>query len=375
MTRAAIYLRISFDPRREEAGVGRQEADCRKLADRLGWDVGKIFKENDTSAFKRRTVVLANGRKVKRVVRPLFAEMLEDFDAGRLDGLIIWDLDRFGRDPRDLEDMIDIVELRHVQVSAVSGSFSLDSDGAITNARILMAMANKSSRDTAKRAKAAAEDRASKGEFHGGRPPFGYTRKPGDKTLTPVDIQVAHLNEAADRLLAGDTLYSIIDSWNMRGMTTRPYTSQNGREHLGGMWRAKALRTALTTRSIRGETSAGKFGWEPIMDADKFERLAVLLNNPSRNFNPSGNYGGLRSMGGGLTICGGTYRQPRKGKKGPERVLGDLDGRRCGKPLYSAKYKGMIRLVCHSQRSGGCGTVVILHDPLEEYVFGRVSKR
>jgi hypothetical protein len=34
-TRAAIYCRISSDPTGEAAGVKRQEADCRKLAEGL----------------------------------------------------------------------------------------------------------------------------------------------------------------------------------------------------------------------------------------------------------------------------------------------------------------------------------------------------
>ena len=47
---AAIYARISRD--REGAGLGveRQEADCRALAERLGWDVVAVYVDNDISA-------------------------------------------------------------------------------------------------------------------------------------------------------------------------------------------------------------------------------------------------------------------------------------------------------------------------------------
>ena len=38
--RAGVYLRISRDPMDKRTGVARQLADCREIADDLGWDAG-----------------------------------------------------------------------------------------------------------------------------------------------------------------------------------------------------------------------------------------------------------------------------------------------------------------------------------------------
>ncbi|MBA3311299.1 MAG: recombinase family protein, partial [Nocardioidaceae bacterium] len=108
-TRAAILVRISDDRAGEAAGVGRQEKDARALADRLGWQVGEVIIENDVSAYKRRTVTLPDGSAALRVVRPGFRRLLELLALGQVDGLIAYDLDRVARDPRDLEDLIDVV--------------------------------------------------------------------------------------------------------------------------------------------------------------------------------------------------------------------------------------------------------------------------
>lgn len=45
---AAIYVRISRDADGRAAGVERQEADCRALAERMGLTLHpRVFKDND----------------------------------------------------------------------------------------------------------------------------------------------------------------------------------------------------------------------------------------------------------------------------------------------------------------------------------------
>ena len=74
--RAVVYVRISDDPEGTERGVDRQEADCRAYAAAHGWEVVAVFRENDTSAFKQRTITLPSGERVRRVIRPEFRTML-----------------------------------------------------------------------------------------------------------------------------------------------------------------------------------------------------------------------------------------------------------------------------------------------------------
>jgi len=46
---AAIYSRISHDPEGRQAGVERQEQDCRRMAADRGWVILEpVYRENDT---------------------------------------------------------------------------------------------------------------------------------------------------------------------------------------------------------------------------------------------------------------------------------------------------------------------------------------
>src|SRR6266704_2012342 len=68
------------------------------------------------------------------------------------DGLIALDHDRAMRDPRDLEDLIDLVEQSspRIPIQSVTGSLRLANDGNINLARVMCAAANRAARDTAR---------------------------------------------------------------------------------------------------------------------------------------------------------------------------------------------------------------------------------
>ena len=51
--RAPVYVRIS-DRAGAGLGVARQEEDCRALCGRLGWQVARVYPDNDVSAYSGR---------------------------------------------------------------------------------------------------------------------------------------------------------------------------------------------------------------------------------------------------------------------------------------------------------------------------------
>ena len=121
------------------------------LAEKLGVEIVKWYPENDTTALGKKRIRLPNGRSVWRVIRPEFREMLEDYEDGKIDGVIFYDIDRLARQPRDLEDLIDLVEYYKRPVATVTGEIDLRTSNGRTMARVLVAMANKSSEDASRR--------------------------------------------------------------------------------------------------------------------------------------------------------------------------------------------------------------------------------
>lgn len=332
--RAVIYVRISDDREGQAAGVGRQEADSRALAERLGWQVADVVIENDTSAFKRRRVRRPNGRTELRVMRPGFQRMLELLDSGAADGLIAYDLDRTARDPRDLEDLIDIVEQRtpRLPVMSVSGSLRLDNDADVTMARVMVAVANKSSRDTQRRVARKHQEIAESGRYAGGgNRRYGYEK---DGTTIRED-EAAAIREAVDRLLAGESANSIARDFDSRGIKPVKAERWAGRSLIGILGSARIA----GLRVYQGEVLT-KATWPAIIDEETRDRVLAQLELNSRGLGKPV----LRYWANKLLFCG-----------------------RCGEPLYGAQQvvKGRgasstYRYWCaYTANRSGCGRIGI----------------
>jgi site-specific DNA recombinase len=306
--RAAIYVRISDDRQKDAAGVGRQETDARGLADRLGWQVGPVVVENDTSAYKRKKVALPNGRHELRVYRPGFRDLLDLIVTGAVDGMIAYDLDRTARDPRDLEDLIDAVEqcVPRLPVESVTGSLRLANDSDVTMARVMVAVANKSSRDSSRRIKRKHDELAEQGRYAGGGARrYGYERD--GVTIKPNEARVIRF--AARAVLAGCSVSRLARYLNHRGRPTVLAVDAptriaklraTGRQadadrakalvarlerHSG--WSARALTDILRSPRVaglrvhRGEV-VGKAAWPAILDRETHEAVAATLHQRAK---------------------------------------------------------------------------------------------
>ncbi|WP_431040748.1 recombinase family protein [Streptomyces sp. P1-3] len=216
--RPGAYLRISSDRFGLEAGVDRQLEDAEDTRARLQWGpFAKVYRENDTSAFKKKKVVKSDGSIDWMVIRPQFRQLLADLDSGVIDGVIFYDLDRLVRQPRDLEDLIDIVEyVQRPVVGATGGRMNLINDSDRHMARMMCVMALKSSEDTSRRVARMHLATAQEGKIQG-RIAYGWIRKGTDKgKLLPHEADlVAHI---FDECLSGETAYSIATKLNKDGV-------------------------------------------------------------------------------------------------------------------------------------------------------------
>ena len=306
-----ILARISDARDGDERGVSDQLGDCLRLAERLGWVAGPAAThhvvENDTSAFKRKRVQLPGGRHVLRTVRPAFRQAIDMLGDGRADGLIAYDLDRACRDPRDLEDLIDVVESSRprLPVESVTGSLRLANDADITMARVMVAVGNKSSRDTARRVARARLRQAENGQYGGGKRPYGF--EPDGVTIRPAEA--AEISRAADAILAGVSLRQITASLRDRGVpsaTGAAWDAQTVRDILLRPRNAGLMvhRDASDERTRRPYTDAdivGKAPWAPIVPESAWRAVHAILTDPARTVGPGNT---PRWLGSRIYRCG-----------------------------------------------------------------------
>ncbi|MER7394017.1 recombinase family protein [Streptomyces sp. NPDC000151] len=212
--RPGAYLRISSDRFGLEAGVDRQLEDAEDSRKRLRWGpFAKLYKENDTSAFKKRKVIRPAGAIDWIVLRPEFRQLLADLAAG----VIFYDLDRLVRQPRDLEDLIDIVEyVKRPVTGATGGRMNLINDSDRHMARMMCVMALKSSEETARRVARQHLSAAQNGMAQG-RIAYGWVRKgehKGELIPDEADLVVRIYQD----FLSGESAYAIARRFNAEGI-------------------------------------------------------------------------------------------------------------------------------------------------------------
>ncbi|MHB1432018.1 MAG: recombinase family protein [Streptosporangiaceae bacterium] len=276
-TRALILARISDARDGDTSGVERQVDACRKLAERLGWECGPdsthLIVENATSAYKRKRTQLPDGTYALRTDREGFRRGLALLASGEADGLIALDLDRVARDPRDFEDLLDTIEARRIPVASVTGSLRLGEDGGVAMGRVMVAFANKSSRDTGRRVAAARREMAEQGRFGGGPRPFGF--EPDGVTVRESEAQ--EIRDAADKLLGGVSVRQIVADLRLRAVPTVSGTT----------WKPTLIREVLRRPRnaglmvYHGEV-VGRAPWEPILAGETWKAVLAVLDDPSR---------------------------------------------------------------------------------------------
>lgn len=342
-----VYTRISDDGEGDAKGVARQQADCFGLTALRRWEP-VLYEENDISAFK------------KSVRRDRFEAMLADLSAGVIQGVVVYNVDRLARQPRDLERLIDIYDDHPAYVFAtLEGDINLATSDGRTMARVMVAFANKSSADTGRRIKRKQLELAAEGKLHGGRIPWGWQ---ADGVTSDPEAKKEIL--AAHRaVLDGTRISEIRADWEARDIVPvnrhgKRYPRKAGAQKIYHHTVHRILTNpALAGLKVyQGQMLLGEDGapvravWDPICTPEQLDAVVAVLDGragPSRHL-------ARRYLLSGIAACG-----------------------LCGRPLRGStrKHKDKIRQYSVYQcdtASGGCGKITRIGTPVEELVIDLV---
>lgn len=287
--KTALYLRQSLDRNRDELAVERQRDQCVALCASRGWTPELELIDNDTSA--------TNGKP-----RPAYDRLLAGVRDGSVGRIVVYHADRLYRQPRDLEDIIDLCTEKNVALATVTGDLDLSNDQGQTVARILGAISKGEMLRKSARQRAAAKQRAEHGRAWWPSRPFGfaYTNdRPvldadGNPTLNPDEA--ALISAAYRDVLAGSSLHSIAAAWNAAGITTPK----------GNVWRGAQVRQLLLNprnAALREyhNTIVGDAAWPAIVHRDVWEGVCAILADPSRR---AGKSRARKHLLTGIARCG-----------------------------------------------------------------------
>ncbi|MDG3012496.1 recombinase family protein [Rhodococcus sp. D2-41] len=266
--KAIIYCRVSSDPTGRGRSVAEQEAECRQVCAREGWQVSEVLTDNDIGASRH------SGK-----ARPAYERLADALQAG--DILVTWEASRAQRDLAAYVALRELCAERGVLWSYSGNTFDLRRGEDRFRTGLDALLAENEAEKIRERVLRALRADAAAGKPHG-KIPYGY-RAVRDITTgriverVPHENQAAVVREVAHRLLAGDSIWSVA-----RDLTARGVPTATG----GETWRPQQVKdmirrpTYAGLRSHHGELTQGQ--WEPLITRDDHMRLCTLLDAPGR---------------------------------------------------------------------------------------------
>lgn len=205
--RACIYTRVSTDEQVKNGySLEEQESQCRAQIEAYGWRYIRTYSDPGESGRKRNRAGLN--------------EMLSAIEAGEIDAVVIWKLDRLSRKQRDTLEIIEDVMIKN-NISLVSLNERLDIGTSLgrTIIGVLSAFSQMESENIQERTQMGRMAKAEKGGYAGGKPPIGYRVSDGEFVIIPEEADI--VRTVFQLREQGMTLIGIADELNNRGYKTR----------------------------------------------------------------------------------------------------------------------------------------------------------
>jgi site-specific DNA recombinase len=320
MTRALAYLRMSEAKNDGGDWKRRQREDSKAIAERKGATLADDDILIDTGSASR----------FSRKERTGYRELLRRIEAGGVDFVICWMEDRAHRQVLELAEFIGLCRKHNVTPITPAAEYDLDDPDQVSMWFIKVRFAEAEVEKTSKRLRRQRLQAAQDGrQHHGGLRAFGTTGR--GKNKVPLARALAEqdmIREAADRIVAGDTLRGICLDWNGKGIPT----AHNGK------WNATILRRTLLSPRIAGyrdhKGTLYEAEWQPIIPRDQWQTVCAILTDPARTTAIGG--GQPKHLLSGLVVCGV-----------------------CGRKMYcrTPATKAGVRAYYCPDRSGGGGHV------------------
>lgn len=165
--------------------------------------------------------------------RPALRRLLADIEAGKVDCVVVYKVDRLSRSLLDFARIMEIFEKRGVSFVSVTQQFNTTASLGRLTLNILLSFAQFEREIIAERTRDKISAARRKGKWTGGSPVLGYDVDPRGGRLVVNEDEAASVRAIFDLYLEHRSVMAVVRDVNSRGWTTKRWTTKDGREHLG----------------------------------------------------------------------------------------------------------------------------------------------
>ena len=254
--RVALYPRVSGHEQEDNYSIPEQIERMKKYCEAKDWIVYKIYTDS-----------VYSGADMER---PGLQSMIKDCEAGKIDMVLVYKLDRLSRSQKDTMYLIeDVFEKNNVGFTSMTENFDTSTPHGKFIVGILAVFAQLERSKITERTTLGKKARAAEGKWHGGRwIPIGYDYENG--LLIPNEYEKMQILEIADLFLKRTPVRTIATM-----MTEKGY------KHKYGNWDAKAIKRVLTNPVTIGLIKDGEHLHpglhDGIIEQETFDAIQVIM--------------------------------------------------------------------------------------------------
>jgi site-specific DNA recombinase len=223
--------------------------------------------------------------------RPAFKRLMADVEAGRIDCIVVYKVDRLSRSLLDFTRIMEALDKRGVSFVSVTQQFNTTSSMGRLTLNILLSFAQFEREIISERTRDKIAAARRKGKWSGGRPILGFDVDPQGGRLLVNEAEATRVRAIYELYLDRESLIATIAELDARGWTNKQWTNKKGRESGGSPFNKHSLYSMLTNVLYTGRLTYKDEihdGEQPaIVDDETFRRVRRILK---RNGATGGKY-------------------------------------------------------------------------------------
>ena len=217
--------------------------------------------------------------------RPALRRLLADIEAGKVDCVVVYKVDRLSRSLLDFARIMETFERHNVSFVSVTQAFNTASSMGRLILNVLLSFAQFEREMISERTRDKIAAARRKGKWSGGMPILGYTVV---QTKLVVDAAEAQrVREIFEMYLEHQSLLAVVKQLNSRDWRTKRWTTRKGTVRGGRPFDKNTLYDLLTNVAyigkIRYKDEVHEGEHQAILDAEMFAQVQALLQRNGRS--------------------------------------------------------------------------------------------
>jgi len=239
--------------------------------------------------------------------RPALKRLLADIEAGSVQRIIVYKIDRLSRSLLDFARLAEFFEKHEASIVSVTQQLDTSTSMGRLTLNMLLSFAQFEREMVSDRTRDKMHAARRRGKWTGGMVPLGYDVAPEGGKLLVSNVEAEQVRAIFSLFLEKRSLVGTSQELNRRGWLRKSWTTRGGESREGKSWDRVTLRRVLTDPIYTGRMKLGNeiFPGEHdgIVPKGIFERVQDVLEGNGRDGNS-----GVRNRSGailrGLLRCG-----------------------------------------------------------------------